>query len=85
MYPTISDYIRAKNTKKDRKYLIDFYKRVEIIKSKDGKIDLYNFGLKDNRRFWEEMYDDEPIPEEKCFPKKPQIGKLHQAEIPEKL
>ena len=42
MYPTKSDYIRARNTKKDRKYLIDFYKRVEIIKSKDGKIDLYN-------------------------------------------
>ena len=32
MYPTISDCIRARNTKEERKYLIDFYKRVEIIK-----------------------------------------------------
>ena len=78
----IADYI-SRETSEKRAYLIDFYKRVELIKAKEGTIDLYNFGLKDDRRFWEDINDSYPLPDEKCPPKKPKIGGHYQATIPE--
>ena len=64
-----------------RQYLIDFFKRIEILKQKNKYIDAYKIGMVEDQKFWSELYDDDKLPEEKCNIKCVNIGKEYQVDI----
>ena len=61
----ISLFISLETTEK-RKYLIDFFKRVRTLKKENNNIDVYQLGMQEHPNFWGELYEDDPLPEEKC-------------------
>ena len=77
----ISLYI-SKETKEQREYLIDFYNRIDSMKSDGIKVDAYKIGMKENPNFWGELYEDDKLPEEKCKRKFIRIGQEYQINIP---
>ena len=76
----ISLYL-SKETNEKRKYLQDFFIRMEILKLNNKKIDVYKIGMDEDPKFWSELYEDDPLPEEKCPHKYIKIGKEYQANI----
>ena len=76
----ISLYL-SKETIEKRKYLQDFFIRMEILKLNNKKIDAYKIGMEEDHNFWSELYEDDPLPEEKCSRKYVKIGKEYQANI----
>lgn len=80
MTDDISLYI-SKETIEKREYLIDFYNRIDIMKSNGIKVDAYKIGMNETPKFWSELYEDDKLPEEKCIRVKPRIGKEYQINI----
>lgn len=76
----ISLYL-SKETIEKRKYLQDFFIRMEILKLNNKKIDVYKIGMQEDPKFWRELYEDDYLPEEKCSRKYINIGKEYQANI----
>ena len=76
----ISLYL-SKETIEKRKYLTDFFNRMGILKLNNKKIDVYKIGMQEDPKFWSELYEDDPLPEEKCPRKYIRIGKKYQANI----
>lgn len=68
-------------TKEKRQYLKNFYKKVDDIKLLGEKVDVYNMGMEDDYKFWNELYEDYKLEEEKCERKKINIGKNYQVNI----
>lgn len=64
-----------------RKYLQDFFIRMEILKLNNKKIDVYKIGMEEDPKFWCELYEDYPLQEEKCSRKYVKIGKECQVDI----
>jgi hypothetical protein len=76
----ISLYI-SKDTIEKKKYLTDFFKRIEVLKVGNKHIDAYKIGMNEEPKFWSELYDDYPLPEEKCDRKYIRVGAEYQAKI----
>ena len=76
----ISLFISLETTEK-RKYLIDFFKKVRFLKKKNKNVDVYHLGMKDNPNFWAELYENDPLPEEKCPRKYIRVGPEFQVDI----
>ena len=66
---------------KKRKYLQDFFIRMEILKLNNKKIDVYKISMEEDPKFWCELYEDYPLQEEKCSRKYVKIGKECQVDI----
>tara|TARA_B100000674_G_scaffold466711_1_gene450952 strand:+ start:215 stop:457 length:243 start_codon:yes stop_codon:yes gene_type:complete len=77
---SIALYI-SKDTIEKRKYLIDFHNKLEKEKLQNKKIDVYNLSLNDNYKFWNDIYDDYKLEEDKCNKKIPRIGIQYQVSI----
>ena len=71
----------SKETMEKRKYLQDFFIRMEILKLNNKKINVYKIGMEEDPKFWCELYEDYPLQEEKCSRKHIKIGKEYQANI----
>ncbi len=71
----------SKETIEKRKYLQDFFIRMEILKLNNKKIDVYKIGMKEDPKFWSELYEDYPLPEKKCSRKYINIGNKYQVSI----
>ena len=71
----------SKETIEKRKYLQDFFIRMEILKLNNKKIDVYKIGMQEDPNFWSELYEDYPLQEEKYSRKHIKIGKEYQANI----
>lgn len=76
----ISLFISLETTEK-RKYLLDFFKRVKTLKKENNNIDVYQLGMKEEPNFWGELYEDDPLPEEKCHRKYIRVGPEFQVDI----
>lgn len=76
----ISLFISLETTEK-RKYLIEFFKRVKALKKENQIVDVYQLGMKEQPNFWRELYEDDPLPEEKCPRKYIRIGPEFQVDI----
>lgn len=70
-----------KDTIEKRKYLINFFKKIDDEKKINLVVDVYNKGLDEYYNFWSQIYEDYLLPEEKCKKKKIRIGKNYQANI----
>ena len=71
----------CKETKEQREYLTNFFKRMENLKNNGSIIDVYKIGMKENPKFWSELYDDYTLPEEKCKRKYIRLGPEYQVKI----
>ena len=76
----ISLFISLETTEK-RKYLNEFFKKVNVLKKENQNIDVYQLGMKENPNFWAELYEDDPLPEEKCPQKYIRVGPEFQVDI----
>lgn len=76
----ISVYISIETIEK-RQYIIDFFKRIEILKQKNKYVNVYRIGMEEDQKFWSELYEDDKLPEEKCKRKYINIGEEYQADI----
>ena len=68
-------------TKEKRKYLKNFYKKVKDIKLLGEKVDVYNMGLNDDYKFWNELYEVYKLPEEICKRNYIRIGEEYQINL----
>ena len=71
----------SKDTVAKRKYLFDFFNRVSLSKLNGIRVNVYKMGMLEDSKFWSELYEDYPLPEEKCQPKNIRIGNQYQANI----
>ena len=76
----ISLYI-SKDTIDQRKYLKEFFKKLELLKSQNNKVDAYKLGMTENYNFWSEMYEDDKLPKKMPSRTYIKIGKEYQADI----
>ena len=76
----ISLFISLETIEK-RKYLIEFFKRVKVLKKENHNIDVYQLGMKEKPNFWGELYEDDSLHEEKCPRKYIRIGPKFQVAI----
>ena len=77
---SISLYLSIETIEK-RKYLIDFFNKIENLKLNNQKVDAYKIGMEEDPKFWSELYEDDILPEEKCKRKYIRIGEQFQVNI----
>lgn len=67
----------SKETKEFNKYIKSFNESV-----KNKNIDHYLYGIQNNPKYWNEIYNIFPLTEDKCNCRKPKLGPEYQAIIP---